>query len=313
MYQFVPTLSVVTWAIVCGALWANGLGLGEGMKPGVGFAEKKVLAVAVMLLGLQLDLAAVAALGSRAGWLAVGVVVTIALGFGCARLFGVDRGLSVLVGIGTSICGSSAIVATAPLVTKKPEHVAIALGVINLVGSVGIFFLPALALAIGSSPQASSFIIGGSLQAVGHVAAAGYTVSPEVGQLAVAIKMARVAMLLPLVVVLAVLGRGRAGGGGIVEGSEDSGASTAPVRLQLPNYLYGFVALALAAYLLPVPASILSGAKLVAEVLLAVAMAAVGLRLHARTLVQQGLRALWLGVVLFAVLLGFACFVGVGA
>lgn len=288
----VPRVGAVPLAILLGiavsAVRAPGARLGKG----IGFAEKTVLAAAVVLLGVKLDLGLLSPLGGAAIALVVGVVVvTLLLGAPLARLLGLPGPLGVLLGVGSAICGTSAIAAAAPLVAEDGEQIGLSIAVVNLLGTVGMFIVPAIALALSLGEPAGALLVGGSLQAVGHVVAAGFALSDTVGRTATAVKMGRVFLLAPLILAL-----------GLLKGRTDRADATSPRRRggRLPGYLYGFVLLAVLASLGWLPARAVDPLDRLGKVLLAVAMAGVGLRIEVRSLIRRGPRALLAGALLFA-------------
>jgi uncharacterized integral membrane protein (TIGR00698 family) len=294
-----PALGAVTMAIVCGVVWGNLRPPGARLQPGVRFSEKTVLAWAVALLGARLDLGVLTALGPGALAAVVGcVALTLLLGRALARPLELPVPLAVLLGVGTAICGSSAVAAAAPLVARdRPADAGLAVGVVNLLGTLGILLLPLVATALALDPNGAALLIGGSLQAVGHVVAAGFTLGDPVGEAATAVKMGRVALLVPLVVILGVVyGRGPRAG--------DAARAPGALRLRLPGYLYGFVALAALHNLGWLPAAVEPAAGHASKALLAIAMAAIGLRIQLRTMLRQAPKALLGGALLFAVQLG---------
>ena len=139
----------------------------------------------------------------------------------------------------------------------------------------------------------TAYLIGGSLQAVGQVVASGFSVSGPVGQSALVIKMLRVLMIGPIVMVLHLMFR-----------SKDSAAGAGRKKAWVPGYILGFVACAVVADLFHGDTVVLPHVETLANLLLTVAMAAVGCRIHFRSLVAQGPRALLLVAVLSVIQTG---------
>ena len=279
--SWIPGLDPVTAAIAVGFIAGNLPWWSAKLTPGAKYAGKQGMSVAIVLLGFGLDLGALAAL-DRTALPLLGVMVATAVmgGFVLGPLLGLTRTLGGLVGIGTAICGSSAIAATSALLEDGEEEAPIAIGVVNLLGTTGMVLLPLLATVLALAPADAAFMIGSTLHAVGHVAGAGFTLSPEIGELATAVKMGRVAMLAPL---LLVLGRGRTAGG-----------------LPVPGYLIGFGVGSLLVTFVGLPAPLAGALKLAATATLTVAMAGLGAGVDLRQLANDGARALGLGILLFA-------------
>jgi uncharacterized integral membrane protein (TIGR00698 family) len=283
--RVVPLVGGITLAIVLGILVGNVVRL-PVTDPGVRWCEKTLLSWAVALLGLGLSVAPLRTLGVSSLAVVVGVVaLTLLLGPVVARLTGLTRSFGVLLGVGSAICGASAIAAAAPLVSRDRTEIGISIGVVNLLGTVGIFLLPPLVARLGLDASHAALLIGGSLQAVGHVVAAGFIVSDAVGEVATAVKMFRILLLGPVVLGLGLLLR-RVGerGGPLV-----------------PGYIVAFLALAVVGNLGIVPDAVIAPVDVATRMGLTVAMAAVGLRIELRSILVQGPRAVVAGILLFAV------------
>ena len=290
----VPYAEAVTVALILGIIVGNLVPLPAVLQPGVRYSEKKILAWAIALLGLKLEFRDVAEMGPQ---VALVVLPTMALVMAAAILFGrllkEPRRFSILIGTGNAVCGSSAIAAVAPGVDAHESEIGISIGVVNFLGTIGMLALPPLCLALHFSDRASAYLLGGGLQAVGQVAAAGGQISDNVMAMATLVKMLRVLMLVVLVVVAPLLA-GRKGGG-----------ATKKSKL-VPGYLIGFVVFSIFASLfsesLP---GLIAGFKNVGHILLMVAMAAIGLRIRFVELIHQAPRALITGILVWLVQLGF--------
>lgn len=292
------SLGGVSLAILLGFLIGQFVTPSATTRPGLKYAEKTVLALAIGLLGARLDGGALAELGWPTALLLVAMMAaTLFLGVFIARLCGLGPGLGWTLGVGTAVCGSSAIAAAAPFVDAEEEEVALSVGVVNLLGTVGIFVLPALVFALQAPADDAIVLTGGSLHAVGHVVAAGYTVSEEVGVGATAVKMGRIALLIPIVLFLALRQSRR-------RGIQDTAAPRGLHKL-LPGYLLGFLVLAAARTAGFLPDAVAAVLGDLAKIALTIAMAGIGLQLQLRVLLRQGPRALLAGVLVWAGQIGF--------
>lgn len=204
---YLGQIGSVTIAIILGMIISNTLSLSSHFSAGVKLSEKQLLSFAIMLLGFNLHLKSLAEIGLLPLIIIVIVqLITIMTGLWLGRLFGFNNKASLLLGVGNAICGSSAIAAVSPIIKADESDTGISIGVVNFLGTIGIFFLPPLAVKIlGFNDLQSSTLIGGSLQAVGQVVAAGFSVSDSVGEVATVIKMARIAMLGPIILVISLL------------------------------------------------------------------------------------------------------------
>ncbi|HOY29672.1 MAG TPA: putative sulfate exporter family transporter, partial [Flavobacteriales bacterium] len=193
-----------------------------------------------------------------------------------------------LVGFGTAICGSSAIAALAPRVAKDKEDVGIAMAVVNLFGSVGMILLPLVLVKFDLSTTQLGLLIGGTLHSVGNVVGAGYSVSDAAGEAATTIKLARVALLSPALILFNYLvNRGEA------QGWRE--------HLRLPWYLWGFIAITVFTSFVPVPSAFTDAMDLAGKLALTIALAAIGLKVSFAQLFRSGRKGLGFGLIVFAI------------
>lgn len=196
-------LSPLLVALVVGVVLANVRPPGPALQPGLTFASKRVLRIGVALLGLQLVLAEVVALGWPTLLL---VVVVVAVGATTTAALGARMGLttsqSLLIACGCSICGAAAVAAVDGVVDAEEDEVAAAIGLVALFGTVMIAVLPLAAGLMSLSPQRSGIWIGASTHEVAQVVAAGGIVGGAALGAAVAVKLARVLLLAPTMAII---------------------------------------------------------------------------------------------------------------
>ncbi len=270
---YIPYLGSVTIALIIGMLLGGPVRKHNFFKPGINFSDKRLLPFTIALLGVELQPKVLFDLGLPAIGLIVGLMgITILSGLLLGQLLGLNRKLSLLLGCGNAVCGSSAIASVSKTIDASEQDAGLSIAAVNFMGTLGIFILPLLALSLGLDDTRSGGLIGGILQAVGQVVAAGYSINPEVGQLAVLIKMGRVLMLGPIIIILSLFYRR----------SDQQGQSTLPV----PLFIVGFFALALLVGLFP--AQLTASIKACAKVLLTIAMAGIGLKIDLLALREQG-------------------------
>lgn len=307
VHAWIPPASPALLALVVG-LGLAVVGAPASLRPGLSVAAKGVLRVGVALLGLQLVLVDVLALG----WpVLVVVVAVVAGGLGgvavLGRALGIDRESVLLVAAGFSICGAAAIAAVdgvrrSTTATGSPESagspeaaaaVARAVSLVVVFGSAAMLALPAIGSLLGLSAIESGAWSGAAVQEVGQVVVAGGLVGGAALQVAVVVKLARVLLLAPVLVLLSVDLRSRPtdrpG-----EGSEGHRlrARRAPV---VPFFVVAFVALVALRSSVDVPAPALVAAAWVQQVALAAGMAAVGSALSPAALRSTGARLVVLG------------------
>lgn len=283
----IPGLSAMLVAVLLGALWRNVLPVPAVLEPGIAVAAKRVLRWGVVLLGLQLSLPSILALGP--GVLVV-VIAAVALTFFGTLLLGkvlkVDPELTLLIASGFSICGAAAVAGVQGAVRAPQEKVAAAVALVVLFGTLMIPLMPALVSLLGYGAGDGGTLIGGATHEVAQVVAAGGIAGGgAILAVAVPVKLARVLLMAPLVAGVSVVKR-RSGA------QARPGEKRAPL---VPLFVLGFVAMVLVATTGWVPAPVLDAATLVQQFLLATAMFALGLGVHVKSLIKLGGRPVVLG------------------
>lgn len=282
-----PLASALLLAILLGLVagpWVRGV---DGFTAGLTWSAKKLLRVGVAFLGLRLVFGELIAIGWLGLGLAVAVVVLVqALAIVLGRILQVPPMTAFLLGTGTAVCGASAIVAMGAAVNAREEDSAYGLGTITLLGTLGIFLFPAIGAVLGLTDFQYGVWAGAALQEMAQVVAAGFAYSTDAGEVATVVKLARVALLAPLVFATMVVLRRR------------EGEHTGERPPLLPGFVIAFLALALARSVLPIPEAPLAWVLLADELVLASAMAALGARIDLRALVRVGFRPMALGAAL---------------
>lgn len=289
-------ISPLIVGILLGALFANGLRqpVPQSWHPGVTFSARTLLRVAVALYGFRLTMQDMVAVGAE-GFAAALVMLASTFALGAVvgiRLLRIPAPLALMVAAGSAVCGAAAVLATEPVVRGKSHEGAVAVGTVVIFGTLAMLLYP-LAQAsglLGLDAATYGLFAGSSLHEVAHVVAAGRAIGPEAAATAIIVKMLRVLMLAPLLVLVGlVLARRGQGGRG---------------RAPFPWFAVGFVAcVALNSSGLVPPAlvSLINSLDLFA---LTMAMAALGLETHLGKVRAVGIRpfvlasclALWLAV-----------------
>ncbi|HCE39657.1 MAG: YeiH family putative sulfate export transporter [Alcanivorax sp.] len=270
----------------------------ERAAPSLNLFKGPVLKTAIVLYGLRIPLDAVAGLGVGVLVLdAVQVLASLLLAAWLGPvLFRMPRNAALLIGAGNGICGAAAVLAAEPLLRGRDRDGAMAVAAVVVFGTLNMLLLPVMFHrwpGLFGDPADYALFTGATVQEVAQVLVAAQAMSPALVDTALLVKMARVMMLAPVLMGLALLARGGDGG-------------TAGRRLPVPPFALLF-ALAMAVNglgLLPDglrPA--LAGAD---DLLLTLAMAALGLSTHLGLLRQAGWRPLALGALLWALLLAVA-------
>jgi uncharacterized integral membrane protein (TIGR00698 family) len=290
-------------ALIAGVILGNFSPLRPAWTDGCGRVIKRGIPYAILLIGAGLDLSILSdpKLG-LAGLLTVilTMVVAFASSLLFARLLGLSRGTGLLLGAGTAICGNSAIVAVAPVVKARDEEMVLSLGVINLLGVLVMLAVPPLVRLLGLTAETGGVIAGTTVHAVPQAIAAGDSLGERALELATLFKLVRVALLAPMVVLIAMLfarGKGKPRGG---------------LLRAVPWFIWGFVAMAALKtvgwldWTVGGETAAWEALKAGGKFLLAVVMAAVGIGIRLRAFLRIGPRALAAGALATAAMLAVA-------
>jgi uncharacterized integral membrane protein (TIGR00698 family) len=206
---------VMLFALLLG-LSMNFLSTHDRCRPGIEFAARDVLRVGVALLGLRITLGQIAALGWRPIALVVAtVVITIVVSMAVARVIGFRRLFGLLTGGATAICGASAALALAAALPSHPHKERATLFTVigvSTLSTLAMIIYPMIVDLLDLDAQAAGVFIGATIHDVAQVVGAGYGISQETGDTATVVKLMRIAMLLPVIVVAAMITRASTGG-----------------------------------------------------------------------------------------------------
>lgn len=262
--------------------------------PGAQALVRRVLPVAIVLLGFGLDVSVLtgSAIG-LAGLAAIGatIVVSFAVSLAAARIFRIDRASALAIGAGGAICGNTAVLAVAPSLRIKSEHLALILAAINLLGLAGFLAVIVLSDALGLDQAAAGVWAGASIHAVPQAIAAGEALGGTGLALATAVKLTRVSGLVLVVPVLALTAAR-------MQADEDrrstGGGLAGLLKRYMPWYVPGFILAAVAGNLFvpDTPSSVLEEAGRLA---LLPILAAVGMRITRGSLMSTGGRMILVG------------------
>lgn len=286
-------LSVLTLAIILGMLVGNTIfpSFADRADAGVDFSKNILLRTGIVFFGFRItfqDIAQVGWAGVVIAALIVGGTFLLAVVLG-TRVFRLDKHTAMLIGAGSAICGAAAVMATEPVVKGKPQQVTVAVATVVIFGTLAMFAYPFLFSLSGLDDLAFGVYIGSTVHEVAQVVAAGAAVSEHVAATAVIEKMIRVMMLAPFLLVLSV----------IVSRNQSTASNR---RIVIPWFAVLFIVAAGVNSSNILPASLVEGILHIDMMLLAMAMAALGLRTRFASLRQAGLRPILLAATLFAFL-----------
>ena len=277
--KFEGALSPLAFSMVLGIIMGNSMDWRAG-KRAITFASRKCLRLGVVFLGFQISIDKFIEVGSR-GLLAVGVIVAtvfISLRFVSKKL-GMTDSLGTLIAGGFAICGATAIAAISSTRKSEERDVSYAVAIVTLCGTLSVFVIPIVATLIGLSDATTGAWIGAAVHDVGQVIATASVMSPEALDSAVIVKLTRVVLLIPLILMLA---RGNAGSGSM--------------RKATPTFVFAFILCAVIVNALSLPESVIDLGKESSKVLLSIGLFGMGLSVKWSQIRALGAKPLLFGL-----------------
>ena len=290
-----PTIHALAFGLLLGFLASE-----PTCRAGLDFAARPLMRFGIALLGLQLSLATLAALGPIALISIVLIVsASILIGFIFGKLLGFETQLALLAACATSICGATAAMAVSavlPQGTRLHAVKCMIIATIALLSTTAMLAYPVLLRALGMSDSFAGFVLGASIHDVAQVVSAGYSMSDQAGEMATVVKLVRVACLLPLITLLSWwFGTGH---------SDKSESGSKPALL--PRFMIGFAALMILNSILVVPHAFTAFASGLSRWCLLIAVAAIGVQTSMRHMIAASGRLVVLLVLQTALLLSLA-------
>jgi uncharacterized integral membrane protein (TIGR00698 family) len=288
----------VILAILLGLILGNTMKLPAVLNPGIRFSFQSVLRFAIVILGARFSFAQVVAIGGKALVMIVALMLlALAVAHGLGRWAGIPRKLSTLIGVGTAVCGNSAISATAPVIRARDEDVSFAIATNTLFGTLAVFIYPLLAHSLGLSDSFFGTWAGTAVNDTSQVVATGFAFSDSAGQVATTVKLTRNALMGFVIVAM----------GFLYSRGEEEGGIKAPfftrLKQSVPGFVVGFLVMALLNTLgvLSWPSEavgrdLANDFKLVAKFFILTALAGVGLGTKLATMRKIGPMPFFIGL-----------------
>ena len=296
-----PAFGAPLFAIVMGAVVAVARPLPPTFSPGLAFGAKPVLQASVVILGSGLSIAEVLRVGVGSLPVLVGTLaVALLLARPVGRALGLHRDVTTLIGVGTAICGASAIAATNSVIDAEETDVTYAVTTIFLFNVVALLSYPALGHALGMSQHAFGLWAGTAVNDLSSVVAAATVYGHAATTRAVVVKLTRTLAIVPISVGLAAVRARRPAGPGQEPAGGAQPSMVTVLRRSVPRFLLGFIALAAVNSAGLIPGSWHSGLSEVSTWLITAALAAIGLSTRPAAMRRAGWRPLLLGAVLWA-------------
>lgn len=290
--RLMPLVGGPVFGIVLGILIRNLVAPGAQFTPGIQFAGKQILQWSIIALGFGLSLNQVAKTGLESLSVTL-VTMTVAFlaAWGLGRVLKVHDKLKILIGVGTAICGGSAIAAVTPIIKPDEHDTAFAISTIFLFNLVAVLLFPLLGHLLHLSDLGFGLWAGTAINDTSSVVAAGYSFSKEAGDYATIVKLTRATLIIPVCLALAFAVAWR---------EKKKGSTDFSLRRIFPWFILWFLVASAIRTAGLLPATILPAIHVLAEFLIIVALTAIGLSANLRKMASTGLRPILLGLGVWA-------------
>ncbi|MCG7381564.1 YeiH family protein [Paenibacillus sp. ACRRY] len=288
-FPFLHIMGQLVLAILFGMIWRAVRKVPDHMVSGISFSAKKLLRYGIILLGMRLNLKDILHAGPKVVLISfLNITITIFVVYGIAKFFNVEKRLGLLTACGTAICGAAAVVAIAPQIKAKDEETAIGAATVAILGTIFTMVYTLLYPFLQLSASGYGVFSGATLHEIAHVIAAAEPVGQDAVDLAVIVKLTRVAMLVPVAILIGFWTNR-------LDRSKNSGNSKLNKRslksLPIPWFIFGFLMMSALNTLQVIPSGLTNLIILAAYMLIAMAMAGLGLSVDTVTFRQLGLKA----------------------
>ncbi|MDE6006751.1 MAG: YeiH family protein [Muribaculaceae bacterium] len=285
--------------IVLGMAYANTLRshLPSEWTPGIQYCSKRILRLGIILYGFRLTFQDVMAVGMAAIVVDLIIVtVTIIGGYWLGRAMKMDRDIAMLTSVGSGICGAAAVLGAEATLSTKPYKTAVAVATVVIFGTIAMFIYPVLyrSGALGLEPRAMGIYSGSTLHEVAHAVGAGNAMGEEIAGVAIIVKMIRVMLLVPVLIILGWWAASKTG-------KTDKGGKR---KVAVPWFAFGFLAVIAFNSFNLLPVGLVNWINEFDTFLLTMAMCALGAETSFDKFKKAGAKPFVLAACLFAWLMG---------
>lgn len=256
------------------------------LKPGIAFTSKKILQYAIILLGFEMNLYQVFAVGSQSLLIMFSTITAAFItAWWLGRYLGLTGNINILIGVGTGICGGSAIAATAPVIGATDKEVAHSISTIFLFNIAAVFLFPFLGHTFDMNDIGFGMWAGTAINDTSSVVAAGYSYSQTAGSFATIVKLTRTLMIVPITLVLAFW-----------TSRKNLSNSTFSFSKVFPWFIFGFLLASVINTTGMIPSFLCQDLAQLGKFFIVMAMVAIGLNTHLKQLINNGIKPIILGL-----------------
>ncbi|MGP4041118.1 YeiH family protein [Gracilibacillus sp. D59] len=284
---FLTIMGVMILSIFMGMIWRRWFGVRSELEPGITFSTKSLLKLGIILLGVRLDIFQIFEDGFSIIWINVIVILfTLTTIFYLGKLLSLDKQITTLIAVGTAVCGASAIMAVAPLIKSNKQNTALAVTCISIIGTIAAISYILIFSIFNINSMDFGVMVGATLHEVSHVAATGASTSQISYDTAVIAKLGRVALLIPVAIVI----------GRLFQRNAIKDSTVYRDKLPIPWFIFGFLGMAMINSAGWISDSVADILILISSFLISMAMAGIGLNVDFNDLKKAGIRPVFVSI-----------------
>ena len=273
----------------------------DPLSPGVKFTSKRLLKLAIILLGLSLNIRTILYVGRMSLVVMVFTLLTcFGGGYFIGRALGLNWKLSNLISAGTGICGGSAIAAIAPTIEAEDKDVAYAMSATFLFDMAMIILFPIMGRALGMTDEAFGIWAGTAVNDTSSVVATAYAFSEGAGDFATMVKLTRTLAIIPTVITFTLIQLRLKRKEAAANDSSETIKASFKIGKIFPWFILGFLGMAIVASIFSIPATFVAATKKLSKFLMVSALAAIGLNTSFSSIKKSGARPMIHGFIISA-------------
>ncbi|TDM11936.1 YeiH family protein [Macrococcus lamae] len=283
----VPLIGAAVFSIILGILVRQFIRIPEDFEPGIKFSGKKILQWAIILMGFTLSFRTAVSLGLSSLPITLTTITAALLcSYIIGRWMGIPERIRTLIGVGTAICGGSAIAAASPIVEADDEEIAFSISTIFLFNIIAVFLFPALGHLLHMTSTGFGYFAGTAINDTSSVVAAGYTFSKDAGDTATIVKLVRALMIVPVCLLLV-----------LIKVKREQKESKVSLKKIFPWFILYFFMASVFASIVPLPEELVTVIKHIATLMIAIALAGIGLSVNLKSFRAIGYQPVLLGAI----------------
>jgi uncharacterized integral membrane protein (TIGR00698 family) len=292
--SFLPIIGAAVFGIVIGILLRNLIHIPVSFHLGIGFSAKRILQLSIIMLGGTLSLGQIAKTGTSSFFVMLFTIsAAFITAFAIGKLMKAPTPLTSLIGVGTAICGGSAIAAVSSVINSDEHDISYSISTIFLFNVIAVLIFPPLGHLLGLSNYGFGLFAGTAINDTSSVVAAGYTFSNQAGDFATIVKLTRTTMIIPVSLAFMVYV--------LVSRKKEAGKAMHFNLVKIfPWFILGFIGMAVVNSAGVIQPGMSSVIKESAKFMIVMALSAIGLRTDLKRMFQTGPKPLLLGAIVWA-------------